>query len=389
MLAVGIMFLGAGIGEAVLQVARSILPAGFVDHVTLRELGKFAQGAVVFGVGIVLVGLAGWQLRRTSFGITLSIVEQQSPGHVLVTRQPTAGLPSAVVFSGHMGLLIMLNALQDSVGRLLAVPPSGSDFRTIARLIRTSHSDARVVSATAENAQLCAELTNGEIVSGAGALEDGVPAPIRRVYLSSNSKDGAVPDWPVSQELQEAISAAGLIVFGPGSFFTSVLPSLLVTGVRDRIAAAKASTVLICNVMTEPGRTDGWTVSDFIRTFSDYAGFPPHFTIVNRSYPGSNILSRYEVTGSYPIMVTPEEHLDASKVVLGSHFPGSTTLSIGGSTVIEADIIEVINESRLTLDPEGGTTREQTVSVIRHDSEKLGRVIRNIIVQSRSQALAG
>ena len=127
-------------------------------------------------------------------------------------------------------------------------------------------------------------------------------------------------------------------------------------------------------------------MGDFIRNFIKFAGFAPEFTIVNRSYPGSNMLSRYEVTGSYPVMVTPEEHIDASKVVLGNRFPGSTTLNIAGSTVLEADIIEVATESRLTLDPERGTTIEQTVSVIRHDPDKLARVLRNIISQARTHA---
>lgn len=389
-LIVGLLLLGAGIGEGVIELGRRLLSNSFVDDVTLRFLGKGAQAAVIFGVGMVLVALAAWQLRRGSLGLTLSIVERQSPSHVLVTRQAGRGLPNAVLLSGHMGLLIVLKALQDSVGRTVAVTPPGSDFRSIARLLRTSYPETRVLSATAENAQLCAELTNGETVVGAADLEDSLDAPIRNLYLTSN---GSTPtgsaSWPVNRDLQGPIASADLIVFGPGSFYTSVIPSLLVSGIREAIAATRAATVYICNVMTEPGRTDGWTVTDFIGHFTEYAGFAPRYTIVNRSYPGSNILSRYEVTGSYPVMVTPEEHIDASKVILGGRFPGSTTLNIGGSTVIEADIIEVANESRLTFDPQGGTASEQTVSVIRHDPEKLTRALRNIIGQTRSQALAG
>ena len=367
--------------------AISLLLVG--SGITLLIVQRGIATWIVLAVGILLAILSAWQLSLSTLGLTLSLVEGQSPGDILVTRQPGHGLPDVVLFSGHMGLLIILKALRDSAGRMSAVPAPGGDFRTIAGLLRASYQDVRVVSATAENAQLAARLTNGEIVLGAHNLELTLSAPIEDVYLTS---DGSTPaptgTWPISSELEDALKTADLLVFGPGSFYTSVVPSLLVPKLRDQLAGTSAPTVFVLNVMTEPGRTDGWMVADFIQNFTRFAGFAPQYTIVNRSYPGSNMLSRYEVTGSYPIMVTPEEHIDASKVVLGSRFPGSTTLAIGGSTVIEADIIEVATESRLTLDPERGTTTE-TVSVIRHDPDKLARVLRNIIAQTRTHALAG
>ena len=371
---------------AVLGLALVTLGSG----ITLAALGKGIPTAIVTGIAIVVGLTAGWQLSRSRLRLTLSLVEQHHPGEILVTRQAEHGLPDVMVFSGHMGLLVMLQALRDSADRVIAVPAPGGDFRTIAGLLRTSHQDVRVLSATAENARLSAHLANGEIVTGTDNLEDGLDAPIEDLFLSSDGRTSAPTEsWPVSHELEEALATADLFVFGPGSFYTSVVPSLLVGRLRDRLAASQAPTVFVCNVMTEPGRTDGWTVADFIRNFTRYSGFAPQITIVNRSYPGSNMLSRYEVTGSYPIMVTPEEHIDASKVILGSRFPGSTTLSIGGSTVVEADIIEVATESRMTIDSEHGTTSEHTVSVIRHDPDKLARVLRGIISQTRNHALAG
>jgi hypothetical protein len=357
---------------------------------TLAALAHGAVAWIVLGIGVVLAVAAWWQLSRSHLGLTLSVVGHQAPGELLVTRQSDRGLPDVVVFSGHMGLLIIAKALRDSVDRLIAVPAPGGDYRTIAGLLRASHQDTRVVSATAENAQLCARLKDGALLVGADAIEASLSAPIDDLYLSS---DGSTPasaeTWPLSHELEEVLATADMFVFGPGSLFTSVLPALLVPKLRDRLAAGGAPTVFVCNVMTEPGRTDGWSVGDFVKTFSRFAGFPPQFTIVNRSYPGSNMLSRYEVTGSFPIMVTPEEHIDSAKIVLGGRFSGSTTLNIGGSTVIEADVIEVATESRLTLDTEHGTTSEHTVAVIRHDPEKLAHVLRGIISQTRSHALAG
>jgi hypothetical protein len=390
LLFLGIMLVGAGLGEGLLDILRHIIPASAIDDVTLRFLGKIVQGAVIFLVGAILVVVSVWQLRRSPFGLTLSLAERQPLVDLVYSNPGGLGLPSAVVFSGHMGLLIMLSALRASVGRLVAVPPVGSDSRTISRLVHASYPDVRVISATAENAQLCARLTSGEVLTGASVIEREARSGIAEIFLAS---EGSTPSpatvWPTNPELASALTNANLIVFGPGSFFTSVLPCLLIPGVRERIAASNATTVLVCNIMTEPGRTDGYTVTDFITRFHEYAGFSPDYTIVNRSYPGANILARYEITGSYPVMVSPEEHLEGSQVVLAEHFAGATVLRIAGSTVIEADVINIINESRLTLDPDRGVASEQTFTVIRHDPEKLARVLRGIIGRARARRMAG
>lgn len=369
----------------------AILGAGVLligSGATLLGLGRWIPGGIVAGSGLLAAGAAGTRLSRSPFGLTLSLVERRAPGEMLVTRQTGHGLPDIILFAGHMGLLITLKALRDLSDHLVAVPAPGGDYRTIAGLLRVSYQDVRVISATVENAQLCARLTSGEVVVGAEQMERSAAGPIESVFLSSDGHNPATPDTlPLSPDLEGAIAAADLVMFGPGSFYTSVVPSLLVPNLCERLQASAAPTVFICNVMTEPGRTDGWSVADFIAGFAKFARFAPTFTVVNRSYPGSNMLSRYEVTGSFPIMVTPEEHIDSSKVILGTRFPGSTTLNIGGSTVVEADIIEVATEKRSIT--EGGSTREQTVSVIRHDPDKLTRVLRAILSQSRSLASAG
>jgi uncharacterized cofD-like protein len=359
--------------------------------ITLLALKKWEFGIVMLAVGVIGAGFAVFQLNRSQFRLTLSLFDQGSPGEILVTRQAGHGLPNLVVFSGHMGLLIILQALRDLSDHLVAVPAPGGDYRTIAGLLRASHQDVRVVSATAENARLLAHMSDGQTVVGMGDLERNTSGgAIQELFLTSDGQTPA-PDeaLPISPDLEGFLDTADLLIFGPGSFYTSVVPALLVPKLRERLAGCSAPTVFMCNVMTEPGRTDGWTVADYVMNFQKFAGFVPTYTVVNRSYPGSNMLSRYEVTGSYPVMVTPEEHIDSSKVSLGTRLGGSTTLNIAGSTVIEADIIEVATEKRLTVDAGHGTTSEHTVSVIRHDPEKLARVLLVLISQSRNPASAG
>jgi len=375
---------GAAINFWLTVLGGALLCVG--SGLTLLVLKHWTPGAILSAIGLVAGAAAAIQLSQSQFRLTLSLVEQGVPGEMLVTRQAGHGLPDIVLFSGHMGLLITLQALRDLSEHLVAVPAPGGDFRTISGLLRASHQNVRVVTATAENARLCARLSDGELVVGMDNLERSVSGSIEEIFLSSDGQTPAtVEALPLGQDLEGALRSADLLIFGPGSFYTSVVPSFLVPKLPEQLGAASVPKVFICNVMTEPGRTDGWTVADYIENFAKFAGFVPTYTIVNRSYPGSNMLSRYEVTGSYPVMVTPEEHIDSSKVILGTRLGGSTTLNIAGSTVVEADIIEVATEKRLTVDSERGTTSEQTVSVIRHDPDKLARALRSLLPPARGQ----
>jgi len=69
----------------------------------------------------------------------------------------------------------------------------------------------------------------------------------------------------------EAIGEADVIVLGPGSLFTSIIPNLLVDGVCDAIKKSKALKIYVCNVMTQPGETDGYSVSDHIKALERHS----------------------------------------------------------------------------------------------------------------------
>ncbi|NPV69619.1 MAG: YvcK family protein [Firmicutes bacterium] len=108
----------------------------------------------------------------------------------------------------------------------------------------------RVLPSTLENVTLCAEVAGGNVVRG----ESSIPQPgrqIRRVFL----------DPPDPQPLPEAIRAieeADAIVIGPGSLYTSIMPNLSVRGIAEAVRRSKALRIYVCNVMTQPGETDGY-----------------------------------------------------------------------------------------------------------------------------------
>src|SRR3990172_2413800 len=122
----------------------------------------------------------------------------------------------------------------------------------------------RVLPATLENVILCAEHEDGSVVEG----ESQIPLArrrIRRVFLKPEN----VPALP---EALEALAEADLILIGPGSLYTSVIPNLLVRGVADALRESGAPCAYICNVMTQPGETDGFTAADHVRALVAAAG---------------------------------------------------------------------------------------------------------------------
>ncbi|MDQ3044469.1 MAG: YvcK family protein, partial [Chloroflexota bacterium] len=116
----------------------------------------------------------------------------------------------------------------------------------------------RVLPSTLENVTLCAELTDGQIVRGESTLSRK-KAPIKRVFLEPSKPGGYEPALA-------AILKADLIVLGPGSLYTSVLPNLLIEGISKAIEWSPGIKVYVCNVATQPGETDHFAAEDHIAT---------------------------------------------------------------------------------------------------------------------------
>jgi len=149
----------------------------------------------------------------------------------------------------------------------------------------------KVYPSTLQNVCLLGEMEDGSIVEGETEIASN-PLPIKRMYLRP---ENAQP----LQEVLGAIRLADAIILGPGSVFTSVIPNLLVDGVADAIANSKAVKVYVCNVMTQPGETDGFTASDHIRVVAQHAPNKKLFThtLVNTEMPAAELLARYEQYG--------------------------------------------------------------------------------------------
>ena len=121
----------------------------------------------------------------------------------------------------------------------------------------------QVIPSTLNNVVLVAEHKDGSVTEG----EDKIPKankPIDKVFLRPAGSE-ATP------EALRAIREADLIVLGPGSLYTSIIPNLLIKEITGAIAASRAMKVYVCNVMTQPGETDGYTASNHIKALIEHS----------------------------------------------------------------------------------------------------------------------
>lgn len=121
-----------------------------------------------------------------------------------------------------------------------------------------------VIPSSAETILLNAEMTDGTVVRGESQIPL-VKGKIKRVFTTP-------ADPKAVTSAVEAVRQADAIVLGPGSLYTSIMPNLLIPDIGKAIIESEAKKIYICNVMTQPGETDGYSVSDHVAAINRHAG---------------------------------------------------------------------------------------------------------------------
>jgi uncharacterized cofD-like protein len=221
------------------------------------------------------------------------------------TRESQDGL------SGHSFGNLFITAMADITGDFEKAVEATSNILAIR---------GRVLPSTVESVLLVGQMADGrEIVGESNIAHD--PAAIRRIMLC--------PDTPRPlPEGLEAIRQADIIIMGPGSVFTSVVPNLLVKEISEAVAASKALKAYVCNVMTQKGETDGFSASDHVRAIEEHAGRRVFdYVLVNTARPSPDMLARYTQYGAD--FVTPDLDVLTSrgyKAVKGSFISESAVV---------------------------------------------------------------
>ena len=193
--------------------------------------------------------------------------------------------------AGHSLGNLILTALADITGDF------GKGVDIAARFVGAR---GRILPATIDRVMLSAELLDGRTIVGETAITEA-RVPIRKLSL--------LPEAPRSVDTAvEALRRANVVLVGPGSLYTSVLPPLLVPEIRDAVQQSDGLKVFVLNLMTEPGETEGFDAIrhlEVVRTHVEISPFD--YVIFNTAPIPPHLVATYADAGSHPIAVTTSD----------------------------------------------------------------------------------
>lgn len=173
----------------------------------------------------------------------------------------------------------------------------------------------RIFPSTNQSVSLVAHLENGERVAGETQISESTK-PIRRVHLDpENCRPPA--------DALEALAQADLVLIGPGSLYTSLIPNLLVPGVVDAIQSSRALVVYVSNMMTQPGETTGYSLADHVNALRQHApDLALSHVLANSTNVDEETLARYREQDAYPVELSDESTLPCPLVLADLLHPG-------------------------------------------------------------------
>ncbi len=334
LLMAGVAMAGLGMAYFMREVYVSFTFPDFFYYLTLQFIPQWGRGTIFMGLAVAAVTVAVWQLNRS---ILSALLPHQRDSHrplvdVIYSHRFLRRGPKVVAIGGGTGLSVLLRGLKAHTANITAVvtvaddggssgrlrqemgilPPGdvrncivaladaeplmtqlfqyrfpagsalaghsfgnlfiaammgvvGSFEEAVRQTSRVLAVRGEIVPSTLENVTLCAR-TDGGTLEGESKI-GSAQGRIQEVYL--------VPADPLAcPEAVRAILEADMVVLGPGSLYTSVIPNLLVRGIRQAILASPALKVYVCNVATQPGESEGYGVAEHVKAIEDHVGRP-------------------------------------------------------------------------------------------------------------------
>lgn len=200
--------------------------------------------------------------------------------------------PGSEDIGGHqLGNLIFL-ALMEITGSYMGA------VQAISKVLKVK---GNILPSTLDNAILYALMNDGTLVRGEKNIPDADNS-IAKVFYEDDIK--------AYGPAIEAIKKADLIIYGIGSLYTSILPNVIVKGVREAIADTACSKVYFCNAMTQPGETDGYSLEDHVRAIEAHTyKNPVEIAVINKQPIDEQVLARYAKRGSVPVEMREKDHV--------------------------------------------------------------------------------
>jgi len=191
---------------------------------------------------------------------------------------------------GHAFGNLFLTALTDITGSFLEA------VKLTSQVLRTK---GEIIPSTVEDVHLVARFSDGQVVRGEEEITEygkKKGAKVEEIWIEPENAKAPI-------EAIAAVETADMIIFGPGSLFTSIIPNMLIKDIREAVKRSKAVKVYVVNAMTQPGETDGFTAHDHMDTFLKFSGLDRvDAVIVNTKMPPNDILKKYVSEGQEPVV---------------------------------------------------------------------------------------
>ena len=208
----------------------------------------------------------------------------------LITKLFQYRFKSGEGLEGHSFGNLFLTALCAITGDMVRAVKESSNVLSIR---------GRVLPSTLDDMKLVAEMEDGRIIHG----ESNIPeahGKIKRLFTDPRH-------CKALEDVILAIKDADLIILGPGSLYTSVIPNLLIDEISKEIARSHAKKIYVCNIMTQPGETDNYSAADHVKALMQHANSRNIIdTVLVNDYIPQNLAKKYELAGSYPVKLDYE-----------------------------------------------------------------------------------
>ncbi|CAM3510925.1 YvcK family protein [Paenibacillus lupini] len=267
-----IVVVGGGTGLSVMLRGLKEKPLDITAIVTVADDGGSS-------------GILRNELQIPPPGDIRNVIMALADAEPLLTEVLQYRFSSGTGLAGHSLGNLMLAAMTDIAG----------DFVTgIRELSKVLAVRGRVLPAAGRAIVLSAEMTDGTIIVGESLIPKA-GKKIKRVFVEPDDVE------PLPEAI-EAIEQADAILIGPGSLYTSIIPNLLVPRLAQAIVDSTAVKLFVCNVMTQPGETDGYSVSDHLKAIHDHIGHSLFdYVLVNDGEIPPEVSDKYAEMGATPV----------------------------------------------------------------------------------------
>jgi uncharacterized cofD-like protein len=237
---------------------------------------------------------------------------------------------------GHSFGNIFLSTLEKITGNFI------DSIKEAGKILRIR---GKVIPVTLTNTKLIADLKSGLLIKGQCNIGSADLSNLKKMYLQPRAK--------LNPDAAEAIKQADKIIINPGNLFASVIPCLLVDGLPEAIRKSRAKKIYVCNLMTKLGQTNNYTVLDFLEKIEEYLGKGViSYVIYNRAKLGRVLIKKY--------LKNKEDFVE-----LGD-YRSRPDVKFISKDLLSKTLIKPIKGDRVVR------------TLVRHDSEKLAKIIYNL-----------